>query len=156
MSLGYTEPDPVADLSGVDVARKALILARLAGLANGSMNVSLQGLVDPDWMGLEREELLERIRGLDSDMAARVQAAASAGKVLRYVARVDANGIWVGTEAVAKDSPFGGLSGSDNMIVFHSARYADRPLVVTGPGAGIDVTAMGVLGDIFRVAAERR
>jgi len=156
VSRGYTEPDPVADLCGIDVARKAIIIARLSGLANGATQVNLEGLCDADWMGLGRDELFERLRSLDASMASRVEAAAAAGQVLRYVARVDATGIRVGPEAVPKDSPLGGLAGSDNMIVFQSDRYDDRPLVVTGPGAGVDVTAMGVLGDILRVAAERR
>ena len=75
--------------------------------------------------------------------------------MLRFVATVDAESIAVGPVAVPKDSALGGLQGSDNMIVFESDRYNDRPLVVTGPGAGIDVTAMGVLGDILRIAAQR-
>ena len=78
------------------------------------------------------------------------------GQVLRFVADVDEDTIKVGPAVVDKDSPLGGLQGSDNMIVFESERYNDRPLVITGPGAGIDVTAMGVLGDILRIAAERR
>ena len=69
-------------------------------------------------------------------------AAASAEQVLRFVAEVGEDQIKVGPAAVAKDSPLGGLQGSDNMIVFESERYNDRPLVITGPGAGIDVTAM--------------
>ena len=77
------------------------------------------------------------------------------GKVLRFVAKVNADSITVGPVAVPKDSALGGLQGSDNMIVFESDRYNERPLVITGPGAGIDVTAMGVLGDILRIAAER-
>jgi homoserine dehydrogenase len=76
--------------------------------------------------------------------------------VLRFVAEVKPDRITVGPISVPKNSPLGGLQGSDNMIVFKSERYNDRPLVVTGPGAGIDVTAMGVLGDILRIAAERR
>ena len=156
VSRGYTEPDPVADLCGADVVRKAIIIARLSGLDRGDMSVKLEGLCDAEWSGLDTDELFERLRTLDAEMASRVEAATAAGRVLRYVARVDAEGISVGPEAVPKDSPLGGLAGSDNMIVFQSDRYDDRPLAVTGPGAGIDVTAMGVLGDILRVAAERR
>ena len=85
-----------------------------------------------------------------------MQAAESEGKVLRFVASVSPEAITVGLQSVPKSSPLGGLQGSDNMIVFASDRYNDRPLVITGPGAGIDVTAMGVLGDILRIAAERR
>jgi aspartokinase/homoserine dehydrogenase 1 len=153
VSLGYTEPDPVADLSGLDVARKATILSRLANLPPA--DVQLEGLVPADWSGLPIEELFSRLEGRDADMAAAVQAAADKGEVLRFVARVESNQIVVGPASVPKSSPLGGLQGSDNMIVFTSDRYADRPLVISGPGAGIEVTAMGVLGDILRIAAER-
>jgi len=153
VDLGYTEPDPVADLSGVDVARKATILSRLADLP--PMEVQLTGLVPEDWSGLPLDDLYTRLEAMDADMNDKVSAAAASGEVLRFVARVEATGIVVGPASVPKDSPLGGLQGSDNMIVFTSDRYQDRPLVVSGPGAGIDVTAMGVLGDILRIAAER-
>jgi aspartokinase/homoserine dehydrogenase 1 len=156
VELGYTEPDPVADLCGIDVARKAIILARRAGLASGETDVVLTGLVDASMSGTPLKALFAHLESLDAAMAERVSAAAKDGCVLRYIARVTDDQIVVGPAAVPKDSPLGGLQGSDNMIVFVSERYNDRPLVVSGPGAGIDVTAMGVLGDILRVAAERR
>ncbi|MEC9390571.1 MAG: bifunctional aspartate kinase/homoserine dehydrogenase I [Myxococcota bacterium] len=155
VQLGYTEPDPVADLSGVDVARKATILARLADLPSASKPVALEGLVDSAHAGLPLADLMTLLETMDDDIAARVQSAKADGNVLRFVATVDAESIAVGPVAVPKDSALGGLQGSDNMIVFESDRYNDRPLVVTGPGAGIDVTAMGVLGDILRIAAQR-
>jgi bifunctional aspartokinase / homoserine dehydrogenase 1 len=156
VNLGYTEPDPVADLSGLDVARKATILARLAGLPSADRPVELTGLVDAKHAGLSLDALYSHLASLDADFTAQVETAAAEGKVLRFVAEVSAERIVVGPVAVPKDSPLGGLVGSDNMIVFKSDRYNDRPLVITGPGAGIDVTAMGVLGDILRIAAERR
>ncbi|MCO4745495.1 MAG: bifunctional aspartate kinase/homoserine dehydrogenase I [Proteobacteria bacterium] len=152
---GYTEPDPVADLSGADVGRKATILARWTGLAP-SAEVSLEGLVPADWEGLPLDELFARLETLDDAMEARVGALRERGEVLRYVAQVTADGIEVGPTAVSADSPVGRLQGTDNILVLQSERYASRPLVITGPGAGIDVTAMGVLGDLFRIAAERR
>lgn len=157
MSKGYTEPDPVADLCGADVGRKALILGRLSGLAPDDGALRCEGLVDVALSGLPAHALLERLRqDYDGPLAARVAAAKAEGKVLRYVASVSEGEIVVGPQAVAADSALGRLQGSDNMIVFVTERYFDRPLVVTGPGAGVAVTAMGVLGDIFRVAAERR
>ena len=156
VELGYTEPDPVADLSGVDVARKATILARLAGLPSADKPVQLEGLVDASLEGQSLETLFAHLETLDQDFEAKVGAAKASNQVLRFVAEVDADHIKVGPIAVPAASPLGGLQGSDNMIVFESDRYNDRPLVVTGPGAGIDVTAMGVLGDILRIAAERR
>ena len=154
--LGYTEPDPVADLCGADVGRKAIILGRLSGLIDESAPVEVTGLVPDDWAGLPLAELLERVRGLDAEIAARVAAATAAGEVLRYVAHVSAEGIRVGMVAVSAESPIGRLDGSDNLVSFRSVRYDERPLVVIGPGAGIDVTAMGVLGDVLRVAGERK
>jgi aspartokinase/homoserine dehydrogenase 1 len=153
---GYTEPDPVLDLSGVDVARKAAILARLSGLAAPADTPPAVGLVDPTLAGLPVAELLRRLLAYDEPLARRVAEAREAGQVLRYVARVAPGEVTVGPQAVPADSPLGLLRGSDNMIVFRSERYHDRPLVVSGPGAGVHVTAMGVLGDVLRIAAERR
>ncbi|MCA9552093.1 MAG: ACT domain-containing protein, partial [Myxococcales bacterium] len=155
---GYTEPDPVADLSGADVARKAVILARWSGLAgpDDEPAVQLEGLVDASWAGLPWPELETRLKTLDAEFEARRGAAEAAGEVWRYVAHVAPGEIRVGPARVAKDSPAGRLAGTENLVVFHSDRYNTIPLVVTGPGAGVEVTAMGVLGDILRVAAERR
>jgi homoserine dehydrogenase len=154
---GYTEPDPVADLSGADVMRKALILARMSGLAGNGTTVRLAGLVDPSLAGLEHGALIARIRDdYDAPIAERVEQARGRGEALRYVARVRPGEVAVGPETVPRDSPLGRLQGTDNMIVFTSERYRSRPLVVTGPGAGIEVTAMGVLGDVLRIAAERK
>jgi homoserine dehydrogenase len=72
------------------------------------------------------------------------------------VAKVERDNIVVGLQSVPADSPVGRLRGSDNLVVFESDRYADRPLVVSGPGAGVEVTAMGVLGDLLRIVGERR
>ena len=154
--LGYTEPDPVADLSGVDVARKAVILGRLSGLIGADVPVHLTGLVDPGLAGLPLETLLERLKEYDEPLRQRVAQATRQGKVLRYTARVEQERVEVGPEEVPADSPVGALHGSDNLILFRSERYHAQPLVVIGPGAGVDVTAMGVLSDILRVAAERR
>ncbi len=156
MELGYTEPDPVADLCGADVARKALILGRLSGLAVEQAQLTRTPLVSEALMGLSREALMAELRALDAPMAARIAAARAAGRVLRFVATVTPGCVEVGPTEVDADSPVGRLRGSDNLIVFTSERYATRPLVVSGPGAGVEVTAMGVLGDLFRVAAERR
>ena len=158
VSLGYTEPDPLVDLSGADMARKAVILGRLSGLVptNGAQ---LEGLVDQQLAGagpLELDELVARLAAThDAPMAAAVAGAREEGKVLRYLASVSADGIKVGLEAVDAGSPLGQLRGTDNMIVLHSERYDPRPLVISGPGAGVEVTAMGVLGDVLRVAAQR-
>ena len=152
---GYTEPDPAVDLSGLDVARKAIILGRFAGWPHIPEAASVTGLVPSNWAGLPIDDFRERIVGLDADFRERVDLAAAEGKCLRYIARIDATGIEVGLRAVPQSHPAAGLSGTDNMVVFTTARYDDRPLVITGPGAGAEVTAMGVFADILRIAAER-
>lgn len=154
--FGYTEPDPVADLSGADVGRKAVILGRLSGLAVADDAIEVEGLVDPALAGKPHDELIEALRAYDAPIALRIEKARRGGRALRYVARIEAGRIAVGPVEVPSDAPLGMLRGTDNMIVFTSERYAARPLVVSGPGAGVDVTAMGVLGDILRIAGERR
>jgi homoserine dehydrogenase len=144
------------DLCGADVGRKAVILGRVSGLIDGDVPVQLTGMVDTSWVGLPPETWRQRVRDLDGPMRTRVDDARAQGKVLRFVATVEAGRIDVGLIEVEADSALGMLRGTDNMIVFHSERYDDRPLVVSGPGAGVDVTAMGVMGDILRIAAERR
>lgn len=159
IELGFTEPDPVEDLSGADVERKAVILARLAGFDDGraEFSVAREGLVPDSFRGLAREDLLDKIRAeIDGPLAERIADCATRGEVLRFVATVQPGGVDVGVRAVAADSPLGMLHGPDNMIVVKSDRYADRPLVVSGPGAGVAVTAMGVFSDILRIAAERQ
>ncbi len=145
--LGYTEPDPRDDLSGLDVARKALIIGRAMGLPLEPEDVK----VDPFVAGLERG-LAEALAAEGEGMSARVVRARERGAVLRYVASVDREGARVGLVEVDASSPIGSLRGPDNILVFQTARYRDYPLVVRGPGAGAEVTAAGVLGDVLRIA----
>lgn len=151
---GYTEPDPAIDLGGDDVARKALILGRLAGLLPDGVTPDREPFVAGLPAG-DPEAVIAALRDHDEAFAERLADARSRGSVLRYVARVEAGSAHVGLREVPASSSIGNLSGTDNMLVFTSDRYAERPLVVTGPGAGIDVTAMAVLGDVLRIAAER-
>ena len=152
MAKGYTEPDPRDDLSGMDVARKALILARLLGYREELRPSSVESLV-PKWARtLSLEEFLERLEELDAPWKQRVEAAKSAGAVLRYVALVTPEKIEVGVQTVPGTSPLASIKGSDNQLVFTTARYKTNPLVITGPGAGAEVTAAGVLNDILRLA----
>ncbi len=152
---GYTEPDPAVDLSGVDVGRKAVILGRISGLARHDAFPQIEGLIPEEWSGMAKEALLERLSSLDGEYAKSAKDAANRGECLRFVAQVRPGSVLVGLRSVPKASPLGGLSGTDNMVVLRTERYAERPLVVSGPGAGVEVTAMGVLGDILRIAAER-
>jgi bifunctional aspartokinase / homoserine dehydrogenase 1 len=152
MSKGYTEPDPRDDLSGMDVARKALILARLLGYREELHQSSVESLV-PKWARvLTLEDFLGRLEELDAPWQRRVAEAAAAGSVLRYVALVTPDKIAVGVRAVPATSPLAAIKGSDNQLVFTTARYKSNPLVITGPGAGAEVTAAGVFNDILRLA----
>ena len=152
MGKGYTEPDPREDLSGIDVVRKALILARLLGYSGELRRNSVESLV-PKWARtLVLDDFLSRLEELDPIWSKRVDAAAQAGVVLRYIALVTANRITVGIRSVPLSSPFAAIKGSDNQLVFTTARYKANPLVITGPGAGAEVTAAGVLNDILRLA----
>ena len=152
MAEGYTEPDPRDDLSGMDVARKALILARLLGYRGELSQSGVESLV-PDWgRTLSRESFLDRLPELDSYWKRRVDAASVENSVLRYVASVTADEVAVGVQAVSATSALAGIKGSDNQLVFSTERYNTNPLVITGPGAGAEVTAAGVLNDILRLA----
>ncbi|MGI9041099.1 MAG: aspartate kinase, partial [Gemmatimonadales bacterium] len=152
MKRGYTEPDPREDLSGMDVGRKALILARLLGFPGELQRGAVESLV-PRWArALPLAEFLERLDEMDAGWKRRADAAAAAGTVLRYVATVTPARIAVGLRAVPVSSPLAGIKGSDNQLVFTTARYKANPLVITGPGAGAEVTAAGVLNDILRLA----
>ena len=152
MRLGYTEPDPREDLSGMDVGRKALILARLLGYRGELSRRAVESLV-PAWARpLALPEFLERLGELDAGWKRRVEAARAEGNVLRYVATATRGKVAVGLKAVPLSSPLASIKGSDNQVVFTTARYKANPLVIRGPGAGAEVTAAGVLNDILRLA----
>ncbi len=149
---GFTEPDPRDDLGGVDVARKALILARMLGANLELTEVEIEPLYPASLAELSIADFMARLTELDEAYARRAHQAAQAGQVLRYVATAGPLQCRVGLESVDRDSPLGRLRGTDNLIVFQTARYASRPLVVQGPGAGADITASGVLSDIISLA----
>jgi bifunctional aspartokinase / homoserine dehydrogenase 1 len=152
MDRGYTEPDPREDLSGMDVGRKALILARLLGYPGELEQKDVESLV-PAWgLSISLAAFLTRLKELDKPWAERVAQARRAGEVLRYVASVTPRKLAVGVRAIPLASPLAGIKGSDNQLVFTTARYKSNPLVITGPGAGAEVTAAGVLNDILRLA----
>jgi len=153
-AAGYTEPDPRDDLSGTDVARKAVILAREAGWPLSLDQVDVENLVPSQLRDVPLPEFLQRLGEFDAPMAERLAAAKAQGQVLRYLAEVDASGTaTVALRAVDATHPAASAQGTDNLFAFHTARYHTRPLVVKGPGAGPDVTAAGVFGDILAIAA---
>nr|VDD18617.1 unnamed protein product [Brassica rapa] len=162
-TLGYTEPDPRDDLSGMDVARKALILARLLGKRIIMDSIKIESLY-PEEMGpgvMTVDDFLQNgIAKLDQNIEERVQRASSNGCVLRYVCMIEGSSVQVGIREVPKDSPLGRLRGSDNILTLlqyfllsiveiRSRCYKEQPLVIQGAGAGNDTTAAGVLADII-------
>ncbi|MBL8300518.1 MAG: homoserine dehydrogenase [Rhodanobacteraceae bacterium] len=150
---GYTEPDPRADLSGTDVARKLLILARTAGVELAESAIEVEGLVPAHLAALSSTEFAGRLGEIDAFVDARFRAAQAEGKVLRYLASLDSDGsARVGLRAVAANHPCAALSGADNLFAFTTERYRERPLVVVGPGAGAEVTAQGLLADALEIA----
>ena len=152
MRLGYTEPDPRDDLSGMDVGRKALILARLLGYRGELSRQAVESLV-PKWArSLPLPQFLERLGELDAGWKRRVDAARAQGQVLRYVATVTPGKVAVGLKSLPLANPLASIKGSDNQLVYTTARYKSNPLVIRGPGAGAEVTAAGVLNDILRLA----
>ncbi len=152
-ALGYTEPDPRDDLSGTDVARKLVILAREAGGTLSLSDVEIESLVPASLRDVSRDEFLTRMHELDAPMQTRLDAARAQGRSLRYLAMLDASGS--ARVGLAMPEPgHASLSSrlTDNLIQFRTRRYAQNPLVVQGPGAGADVTAAGVFGDILAIS----
>jgi aspartokinase/homoserine dehydrogenase 1 len=154
--LGYTEPDPRDDLSGRDVARKALILARTLGRRLELDDIALESLFTADVDSDEPSRFVENLKSLDTMWRERIERARRDDKTLRYVAKIGRRAIKVGIEAVPRSSPMGRLRGTDNQVVIHTKRYSTNPLIVTGPGAGAAVTAAGVLNDIVAITIHER
>lgn len=137
---GYTEPDPRIDLSGEDVRRKLLILARAAGVALGPEDVRVDALSAPTF------------EALDAPMQARLTDARATHARLHLVARWSADaGASIAIEALPPEDPLGAGHGTDNRVAIRSARYATQPLIVQGPGAGADITAAAMLDDILAI-----
>lgn len=159
-ALGYTEPDPRDDLNGLDVARKLTILGRIAGLPIDSpSSFPVQSLIPKELdRAISTEEFLRRLPDFDEHMEAEKAAAASVGKVVRFVGKVDltTGHASVGLEQFDKSHPIANLQGSDNIINFHTKRYDVLPLTIRGAGAGGEVTAMGVSSDLLRILSQIR
>jgi aspartokinase/homoserine dehydrogenase 1 len=147
---GFTEPDPREDLSGRDVARKALILARVTGLMIEPEDVECAPFCATG-SGGDADAFVRGASGLDGELDTRRRDAASRGRRLRYVATVDRN-CRAGLREVPADGPLGRLAGAENVFVLSTERYRDHPLVISGPGAGPEVTAAGAFGDLLSIA----
>lgn len=154
LALGYTEPDPRDDLSGLDVARKLVILAREAGQSIELADVEVRGLVPAELLELDKEQAIASLDTLDASIAGQYAAARARNCVLRYVARLDKNGqARVGLVELPETHAFANLRLTDNSVQFTTRRYASNPLIVQGPGAGRDVTAAGIFADLLRLGA---
>jgi aspartokinase/homoserine dehydrogenase 1 len=150
---GYTEPDPRDDLSGMDVARKLIILAREMGENTEIGDLHVQNLVPEALRDCTIEEFLDGLPEFDDQVDTLYRDAAADGRKLRYVAGLDdAGNASVALEAVSADHPFCNINLTDNIVQFTSDRYSANPLVVQGPGAGPEVTAAGVFADLLRLA----
>ena len=154
---GYTEPDPRDDLNGLDVARKVVIAAREAGLDLSLHDVDVASLVPAELEDCSVEDYLTRLPEFDSVIARQAMEADAEGKVLRFVGKVDVMAK-TGTVELAKfpkDHPFATLQGADNIVEIQSMRYSaemeSTPLIIRGPGAGAQVTAGGVFGDVCKL-----
>jgi aspartokinase/homoserine dehydrogenase 1 len=151
-SKGLTEPDPRDDLSGQDVARKLVILARQTGSKMEIQDVRVDSLV-PSCLagGSFSPRFFWMLAEHDVEIGKRLAHARSRGAVLRYVGTLGDGVARAELREVARDHPLGGTRGRDNVIAFTTERYAETPLIVQGPGAGGDVTAMGVFSDMLKL-----
>lgn len=151
MARGYTEPDPRQDLSGFDVARKLLILARLAGGDAELGDVRVESLAPPGAETLERDTFLARLPRYADHLAERAEAVRRHGRVLRYVGRIDERGA-PRAELVdlPADAPLARSGGPENIFIVRTARYDTNPLTISGPGAGVSVTSGAVVADLLR------
>lgn len=151
---GYTEPDPRDDLSGEDVRRKLLILARAAGHQLNVADVGVASMLTPDLAEAADTDIDALLPSLDAPMREGFAIAYKRGEKLRFIARLENGEARVGLESLPVDHPLAIGAGTDNRVAIWSDRYRQRPLVIQGPGAGADVTAAALLDDVLDIASE--
>lgn len=149
---GYTEPDPRLDLSGTDVARKILILAREAGNRMEIGDIENEGFLPGSCLEGTVEDFYNELDRHEAHFRALLDDAAGKGLALKYIASFDDGRAKVGLRSIGPDHNFANLSGKDNAVLFYTNRYPEQPLVIKGAGAGADVTAAGVFADIIRAS----
>jgi homoserine dehydrogenase len=150
-TAGYTEPDPRVDLSGEDVRRKLLILARASGIALRAEQVQVDSLVPSALAQLAPADALAQLSLLDAPLQQAWQQARGQGGCLRFVGGFDHDGASVGLRILPQDHPLAGGAQTDNRVAIHSDRYQAQPLLIQGPGAGADVTAAALLDDVLAI-----
>jgi len=152
VALAYAEPDPRDDLSGLDVARKAIILARKMGRRVEPEEIPYTSLVPEGLEGVSLDEFMRRLPEHDEAFAQRLLAVEE-HHMLRYLARIPKDGpVTVGLVDEPVESPFGPISGPENVFDFRTRRYSDVTLTIRGPGAGPERTASGVVFDLLDIA----
>ncbi|MEF8983350.1 MAG: bifunctional aspartate kinase/homoserine dehydrogenase I [Bacteroidales bacterium] len=152
MKMGYTEPDPRTDLLGTDAMRKMIILAREAGYPIEQQDVDLISfLPEKVEQASSVEAFIESVQENDALITEKWQEDIRQGKKLRFVSTLDRGEVRLGVDAFPKEHPFYDLDNADNIILLHTRWYNEQPLVIKGAGAGVDVTASGVLNDVFEI-----
>ena len=148
--LGYTEPDPRDDLSGRDIARKILILARETGLAMEPEEIVPDNMLPPACVNAKTvDAFFESLKDENEWFETLLQKAVEAGKKIKFICKLEDGKVSLKLEQIGPDHPFWNSSGADNILAFYTTRYSERPMVIQGPGAGAEVTAAGVFGEII-------
>ena len=151
---GFTEPDPREDLSGMDVARKLVCLAREIGHDVTLADVAVYDLVPRQLKSCSVQEFMAKLSDYDDQMSELLVEAKSNNQRLHYVGTINRDGkVNVALKLLPVEHPFSRLEGTDNMIIFRTKRYHERPLIIQGPGAGAEVTAAGIFADLLRLVS---
>ncbi|MBL7006505.1 MAG: bifunctional aspartate kinase/homoserine dehydrogenase I, partial [Spirochaetia bacterium] len=152
--LGFTEPDPRDDLSGMDIVRKAVILAREIGIEIEIEDVPVLNLIPEELRSASIDEFMDKLELIDASILEMQQEAEAKNQLLKYVGIIEADGTCsVELKGYPENHPFARITGTDNIVAFTTDRYHSQPLVIQGPGAGPDVTAGGVFADLLRLSA---
>jgi len=160
IKLGFTEPDPREDLCGNDVARKLLILARELDLENEFEEIEIENLIPESLRNGDTKHFLENIESINTHYS-EIKEKLKEGHVLRYIGDLSGNlqenkgHLKVELVAVPKNSALGNLKGSDSIFEIYTESYKDNPITIIGAGAGAEVTARGVFGDLLRIAEKK-
>lgn len=149
---GYAEPDPRIDLSGVDVARKLLILVRESGYQFDMKDIKINTFIPEKYFEGSVDDFWKNIPEMDAEFEAQRKKLAAEGRFWRFVAKFEDGKAEIGLQQIEANHPFADLQGSNNLVMFNTERYLEYPMIIKGYGAGAAVTAAGVFADIIRVS----